>query len=489
MSIDYEGRKAAILASTDIEQLRRADNMPPVPRCEEDQNFIFISYSHKDYKAVYCDLLEFHKKDLRYWYDEGLPAGEAWDKVVEGQIKHPHCAGVIFYMSENLFLSRSVNKEVEFTVGGEDGSERKNSFCVNLSDMPPMKIIHTIQRTREYEELEQSGFIDCLSCLTNAFNNKVTYIPKACDGDAGHIPQALKQIQDRFGVFVDGAPIENDEQVQKLAKEVELAKVFAIKDGVLQKYMGVDPVVMIPQGVTEIGKGAFEGCEQITRVEIPEGVTRIGEEAFRGCRNLEFCSIPDSVTSIDDYVFNGCSSLLSMIIPDGVTCISSHAFSGCTALTSITIPDCVDSIRASAFEGCIGLIRVTLPESIIDIGDSAFSECENLSHITLLKHVKNIGEYAFYGCERLTSITVPHGITGIEFGTFANCDALMNITIPDRVTNIGKYAFYGCKSLTDIIFIGTKAQWKQIEKGEDWDTGTGDYVVHCVDGNLSKGEA
>ena len=92
---------------------------------------------------------------------------------------------------------------------------------------------------------------------------------------------------------------------------------------------------VIPDGVTNIGGGAFFGCDGLTGVTIPNGVTSIGFEAFDGCRSLTSITIPDSVTSIGDLAFDGCSALTSITIPDSVTSIGSYAFNSCSSLGSI----------------------------------------------------------------------------------------------------------------------------------------------------------
>ena len=43
-----------LLKSENISDCERV----PVPAISEDQNYIFISYAHKDYKKVYADLAE-----------------------------------------------------------------------------------------------------------------------------------------------------------------------------------------------------------------------------------------------------------------------------------------------------------------------------------------------------------------------------------------------------------------------------------------------
>ena len=53
-----------------------------------------------------------------------------------------------------------------------------------------------------------------------------------------------------------------------------------------------------PEGVTEIGERAFDGCEKLKSVVIPEGLTKIGAGAFSDCEKLESVVIPKGVTKI-----------------------------------------------------------------------------------------------------------------------------------------------------------------------------------------------
>ena len=61
-----------------------------------------------------------------------------------------------------------------------------------------------------------------------------------------------------------------------------------------------------------------------------------------------------------------------------------------------------------------------------------------------------------------TAYTVPNGTTRISLCAFSSCTNLTSVTIPDSVTSIGWYAFSGCTDLTNVYYIGTEAEWNQI---------------------------
>ncbi len=58
--------------------------------------------------------------------------------------------------------------------------------------------------------------------------------------------------------------------------------------------------------------------------------------------------------------------------------------------------------------------------------------------------------------------------------------------IGNGVTSVDQYVFEYCSSLTSITFSGTKAQWDAIEKVDDWNYNTGNYTIHCTDGDIQK---
>ena len=302
--------------------------------------------------------------------------------------------------------------------------------------------------------------------------------------------------------------------------------------------------------VTNIGNSAFNGCSDLTSVTIPNSVTSIGSSAFHGCSSLESITIPfvgakAGVKSSDTYQYpfgyifgtssydggvatkqyyygNSTSSTTSTTyyIPSSlksVTVMGGNilfgAFSYCTGLTSITIGNSVTSIGSWAFRDCTGLTSITIGNSVTSIGESAFLDCSSLTSVTIGNSVTRIGLGAFDGCTGLTSITIPDSVTSInlyafsgctglttvnwnatectnagsrDYPIFIGCSNLATVNIGDNVKIIPPYAFQGCTGLTNITFNGTKAQWNAISKGSNWNNNTGNYTIHCTDGDIPK---
>ena len=298
-----------------------------------------------------------------------------------------------------------------------------------------------------YEELieknpqDMAGYIGLICAATG---NYAKY-------EGGEIDRAIRVAQRMAG---NARAEDFDEEYAKYAarrkkyfedKESEAKKELErqgvrIDSGVLKKYTGYESVVVVPDGVTEIGEWAFAENEALKSVALPKGVTVVGERAFVGCASLTSITLPAGLTEIGKYAFSSCINLTSMTLPVGLKKIGGLAFMGCVNLESITFPAGIEKIGESAFSNCKSLKTITLSAGLTEIGKYAFYRCKNLVSITLPVGLQRIGDFAFEECENLTSIRLPAGLTEIGNFAFACCNNLKKVTM-SRYTHIGNLVF------------------------------------------------
>lgn len=246
-----------------------------------------------------------------------------------------------------------------------------------------------------------------------------------------------------------------------------------------------------------IGRQAFDMCDEITKLTLPDTVESIGYAAFAGTGLTEI-TIPAKAV-IDAEVFNGfygegktitfatgsqyqikdgvlysSDTLMNVLeleetvkIPEGIKYIGDNAFGlylpGTEqyreTLKSVTFPSTLVSIGKNAFCGNKALTSITIPASVTYIGDSAFKSCSNLESVTFEgTGLTEISDGMFAGCTSLVSIDIPEGVTRIgeeAFGTTNTtqatpCTSLTTVNLPETVTSIGKHAFGWCRALSDI---------------------------------------
>jgi len=248
-------------------------------------------------------------------------------------------------------------------------------------------------------------------------------------------------------------------------------------------------MIIINEGVSNIGDWAFGYLRNLQHVIIPGSATTLGYGAFGYCPNLHWVAIENpTLQIIGERAFTNCVNFLGIlsgttidtnayedsiitiyntVIPNSVTTIGANAFEANKSLTFITIPNSVTTIGSQAFSYCTNLTSIILPNSIHTIEWGTFSGCKNLTSIDIPNSVTSIGlntfdfkargaigtshEGAFQRCISLTSITIPNSVTMLGFETFKDCTGLTSINISNSVNNVGGSLFSGCTALKDII--------------------------------------
>jgi hypothetical protein len=469
-----------------------------------DENYIFVSYAHKDKDLVYPLIRTMQENGYNVWFDEDItPANEFTEYIAENLLRS---AFFIAMITPQYLASHYCKHELDYAC-----NLNKKRLLIYLEEVtltPGLQMMTTDQQAiLKYQYSDTSYFYDKL------FHSDGIDICKS---------QSIR--------FYSGDAADN---------------AFEIENGVLKKYHGDANAVVIPDGVTSIGDFAFQNCESLTAVKIADSVTSIGNFAFWGCGALASVYIPDGLTSIGDGAFQACDVLTAIDLPESVMHLGRCAFNINTRTSTPTPvsepmnqtwieqehkdiqehtaddePAVLEVMNPNLFGQKYGekytagapeplsepmddekfereygeILRkygglfigkesetsepprepvfpitdfeiengvligylgnsetVVIPEGVVtSIGDEAFWECKSPTSIYIPNGVTSIGDWAFHNCTSLTSIHIPNGVTSIGNWVFSDCKSLTAIEIPDSVISIGDQAFFGCEALTSI---------------------------------------
>ena len=179
-----------------------------------------------------------------------------------------------------------------------------------------------------------------------------------------------------------------------------------------------------PAGLETIEDEAFyrlNGSAWGESLVLPEGLKHIGDWAISYVWNAGCPTIPNSVTNIGSGVFNGLSEVSSFQLPPGLVSLGGEqTFSGCRSLREITLPPGMKRVGTKMFNWCTSLTNVIIPNAVESIGQEAFYFCTNLTSVTLPAHLKSISANAFAYCPLEGELTVPLNTAILETGAFAD---------------------------------------------------------------------
>ena len=248
--------------------------------------------------------------------------------------------------------------------------------------------------------------------------------------------------------------------------------------------------LVIPQGVTSIGYGAFEGCSGLTSVTIPDSVTSIGRYAFYVCSGLTSVTFEGNAPfSVGSYAFSNIGSGCIVRVPQGSTGWDLDGEGKWQGMT-VEYYKSKHTVTFDANGGTLveGSRKVDEGDAIGELPVPTRDGCEFLgwyveetridatyvvaSDITAVAQWKKLpvftiedGVLTAVELNGATEFAVPDGVTAISSNVFMDCETLTSIAIPSSVANIGESAFAGCANLTQ-LHIEDVAAWCRTSFGD-----------------------
>ncbi|CAJ1968411.1 unnamed protein product [Cylindrotheca closterium] len=214
--------------------------------------------------------------------------------------------------------------------------------------------------------------------------------------------------------------------------------------------------VILPDGLREIGKSAFEGCILLRHVEIPDTVEIINDESFQDCKSISEMDLPGGLKKLGRYAFCRCVSLIKIKVPSGVEVVGECCFYLCKALVEVCLEEGVREIGRAAIYHCSSLEHIQFPSTVERIGKSALSVCASLVDVNLPLGLKALDDDCVRGCALLERFTMPRTIVSIgEYGTFRQCPRLIHVDLSEGLRVIPKCAFWECYALSTIKIPGS----------------------------------
>ena len=342
--------------------------------------YIFISYAHKDSATVFKFAKKLEERKYNFWLDTGLKYGSEWDEQLADKIKNADL--VILMLSKNSINSKNCLDEINF-------AKNKGKNIINI-------IIEKGLEISEQFELRFGRYQMCRAFEFASFDQVIDALETRCDffKDNKKLFETKIIKEKRF------IEKEND-------KEDEFPNFKIDKKGFLNRYLGEEEIITIPNNVISIWSYAFNNVKRpIKKLIISKNVKEVGD-LFGPIKEIEVVNDNEHFISIDGVLYSKDQKRL------------------------IKYPE---AKKETTFK---------VPNSVLDIDSYAFNKAQ------------------------IQNLVLESEDIALENNAFTQ-SSLEYIDIRNSVFSIGSNCFMDCSELKTIKYYNSCSSWKHINKGRDW---------------------
>lgn len=204
--------------------------------------------------------------------------------------------------------------------------------------------------------------------------------------------------------------------------------------------------IHLPKNLKQIGTMAFakNGLKDIV---IPNKTKRLGEYVFLDCKELTEVVLPESVTKIPSGIFEGCCSLKTINAPN-VDTVCEQAFYDCKNLEVFDFSK-LQTLGHMAF-AYTGIRKAVFSDRLVNLGTAIFSSCNSLQTVDMKAcKIREVPCQCFCFCNELKDIQLPQDITAF------NSSCFLRAKINKLVINAGTYVdnnAFGKSFINELVF-------------------------------------
>jgi hypothetical protein len=211
-------------------------------------------------------------------------------------------------------------------------------------------------------------------------------------------------------------------------------------------YSGVKKLI-IGNGVTSLGDGAFRYCTSLADVTFGDDLKVIGMECFDGDNGLKEINL-NKVTELKSKAFMRCAYLTSVQMPN-MKKIGGEAFKDDTRLTFVDLSN-VTSLGQQAF--CNSGLRKVGLGNISYLGSGVFYHANNLTTVVIGSNVNSLPTDLFYGCDKFHTLAFNEGLDSLANNALSGvrCDSIFTIVFPSSLVYLGDQNFDNFNNLKDV---------------------------------------
>lgn len=188
--------------------------------------------------------------------------------------------------------------------------------------------------------------------------------------DGVYTPDEIRAIVSKYSKYLKQ---DNYNKLMELYEDEQMSKIdFRKLLGFL--YESVD--INVLDYITRIPNRCFEVAdfpEQYRNIVLSSKVKEIGDNAFADSNISTIDMSQTQITEIPKGCFGLCTDLTDIKFPKNLKTIGELAFFSCVALDQIILPETVETLDYECFRNCDGLTYLRIPASVTSIANKFIS--------------------------------------------------------------------------------------------------------------------